>query len=215
MFYVIDDHNRVYGMVYERCECHPNKQDNSNGIYFPRTAANNSQKSQYHIITIIYFKLVFTLCPSVLNCTGKHMLQTSQWKKFERPPSRQMPHPWQWYWSLSSSSNKLHIKQVYYLRTMKAICKKNLKIFFSYLSKSYATVFTIGLHFLSGVTLGANQFCQRFTIEMVGLVFIMAITALVEFTTARGLCGWKMRELNLLSLENFKMNTIIRTFFLR
>lgn len=56
--------------------------------------------------------LILTRCPSVLSWSGKHMLHTSQWKKLFRPPIRQMPHPSQWYWSLSSSSNKLQIKHV-------------------------------------------------------------------------------------------------------
>lgn len=53
-------------------------------------------------------------CPLIFKCSGKHMLQTSQWKKLFRPPMRHMPQPSQWYWSLSSSSNRLHIKQVYW-----------------------------------------------------------------------------------------------------
>lgn len=54
-----------------------------------------------------------TRWPFVFSCNGRHILHTSQWKKLLRPPIRQMPQPLQWYWSLSSSSNKLHIKQVY------------------------------------------------------------------------------------------------------
>lgn len=64
-----------------------------------------------------------TRCPLVFSCSGKHMLHTSQWKKLLRPPIRQIPHPSQWYWSLSSSSNKLHIKHVY--------CKRNDKFKFN------------------------------------------------------------------------------------
>lgn len=142
---------------------------------------------------------IFTLCPSVFSCTGKHMLHTSQWKKLARPPKRQMPQPWQWYWSLSSSSNRLHIKQVY-CKWNNCTKKKNDKKLFSFhLSESYAAIFTIGLDFLSGVTLCANQFSQRLTIEMMSLVFIMAITALVELTTAWGLCE---------NTENFKISDL-------
>lgn len=58
-------------------------------------------------------KNTLTRCPFVFNCNGKHILHTWQWKKLLRPPIRQIPHPSQWYWSLSSSSNRLQIKHVY------------------------------------------------------------------------------------------------------
>lgn len=55
-----------------------------------------------------------TLCPLVFNCSGRHMLHTSQWKKLLRPPMRQIPQPSQWYWFLSSSSKRLQIRHVYW-----------------------------------------------------------------------------------------------------
>lgn len=45
------------------------------------------------------------------------MLHFAQWKNFSAPPTLQIPHPEQWYWFLSSSSNKLHSKQVYWNKT--------------------------------------------------------------------------------------------------
>lgn len=52
--------------------------------------------------------------PSVFSCIGRHMLQTSQWKKRSFPPTRQIPHESQWYWDLSSSSKRLQIRHVYF-----------------------------------------------------------------------------------------------------
>lgn len=57
----------------------------------------------------------------------------------------------------------------------------------NHLSKSYATVLTFSLHLLPGVTLRTNKLRQRFPIKVMILVLIMAITALVEFSTARRL----------------------------
>lgn len=68
---------------------------------------------------------ILTRCPFVLSCSGKHILHTSQWKKLVRPPIRQMPHPSQWYWSLSSSSNRLQTKHVYCERRIRDGKKKS------------------------------------------------------------------------------------------
>ena len=53
-----------------------------------------------------------TVCP-FCNWTGKHMLHLAQWKNRSRPPTLHIPQPSQWYWFLSSSSNKLHSRHVY------------------------------------------------------------------------------------------------------
>ena len=52
------------------------------------------------------------------------MLQTSQWKNRPRPPTRQMPHPSQWYWLRSSSSNKLQTRHVYWNKNDKFLVIK-------------------------------------------------------------------------------------------
>lgn len=51
----------------------------------------------------------------------------------------------------------------------------------SYLSKSYTAVFTLCLHFLPCITLGAYQLRDRLTIEVVLLLLIMAVPAHVKF----------------------------------
>lgn len=72
-------------------------------------------KSKLFWLEFIIFYLIYkhTRWPFVFSCNGKHILQTSQWKKLFLPPIRQIPHPLQWYWSLSSSSNRLQIRHVY------------------------------------------------------------------------------------------------------
>lgn len=96
---------------------HPNKLDNLSVKYFRHTenkiefssCIRNNHGENNKINDSIH-----TRWPFVFSCSGKHILQTSQWKKLFRPPIRQIPHPSQWYWSLSSSSNKLQIKHVYW-----------------------------------------------------------------------------------------------------
>lgn len=53
-----------------------------------------------------------TVCP-FCSWTGKHMLHLAQWKNRSRPPTLHIPQPSQWYWFLSSSSNRLHSRHVY------------------------------------------------------------------------------------------------------
>lgn len=117
-FYATNDHNLECDTDIEMYEYHPNKLDNLNVKYFRHTENNDIEFStsfcdQWKII-IIKNGSILTRWPLVFSCNGKHMLQTSQWKKLFRPPIRQMPHPSQWYWSLSSSSNKLQIRHVYW-----------------------------------------------------------------------------------------------------
>lgn len=122
MSYAANDRNQECDMDNEMCVYLPSKRDNWNVIYSPHTVQmKKKKKNHFHQliepekndIFIRNESNLLTRCPFVLSCSGKHILHTSQWKKLFRPPIRQIPHPLQWYWSLSSSSNRLQIKHVY------------------------------------------------------------------------------------------------------
>lgn len=137
MFYAADDHNQEYDMDNEMYEYHPNIQDNLNVIYFPHTVNkyNFKMKIEIILIGILYFYVIYkhTRWPFVFSCNGKHILHTSQWKKLFLPPIRQIPHPLQWYWSLSSSSNRLQIRHVYWKHV-------NIKILFFFRQIKYKLI---------------------------------------------------------------------------
>lgn len=121
MSYATNADNPECGMDTVMCVYRPSKRGNWNAIHSLHTADSWNVWINKHIDREKHWKTnatrvnrcqQLTRCPSVLSWSGKHILHTSQWKKLFRPPIRQMPHPSQWYWSLSSSSNRLQIKQV-------------------------------------------------------------------------------------------------------
>lgn len=57
----------------------------------------------------------------------------------------------------------------------------------AHLAETHATVLAFSLHLLSRVTLRANQFGERFAVKVVLLVFVVTVSTLVEFATARRL----------------------------
>lgn len=60
-------------------------------------------------------------------------------------------------------------------------------LLFIYLSKSYTTIFTFGLHLLPCITFCTYEFCQCFSIEVMILVFVVTVSTFVEFSAARRL----------------------------
>lgn len=116
MSYAANVRNLECDMDSGMCVYHPGIRDNWNVIHFLHTVRKiNGDKLKEQFLNQYFtshFSPILTRCPSVLSWSGKHILHTLQWKKLFRPPIRQMPHPSQWYWSLSSSSNKLQIKHV-------------------------------------------------------------------------------------------------------
>lgn len=183
MFDAINVHSLVCDREFWKCEYLLSKPDNSIVKHFQRTVKQ---------FKLSYFPLIkktmkiLTRCPSIFNCNGRHILQTSQWKKRPFPPTRQIPHPSQWYWFLSSSSNKLQIKQVYCKNKnkknkIKILTRKPVLSRFSverwaffidtiifnlrmkkknqrktYSSESNSTFFTLSLYTLSGITFSTN-----------------------------------------------------------
>lgn len=78
-------------------------------LVFLRVLSNRGKQ----VLSKRQIKSPLTLWPSIFSWIGRHILQTSQWKKFSAPPMRHIPQPWQWYCCLSASSKRLQIRQVY------------------------------------------------------------------------------------------------------
>ena len=134
--------------------------------------------------TILYYtthlKHSYTLCP-FFSWTGRHMLHFSQWKNLSAPPIRQIPQPEQWNWFLSSSSNKLHSKHVYF---NKLILNPGTPMCNPYFSKPYPAVLALGLHRLSHFAQRANQLRHLFSVHRMILLLVVTKPTSVHLLTA-------------------------------